>query len=75
MYLNLSTDGIYSNKMTSSSNKITIPTRTNYNFGGYYTKPNGEGIQIIDSNGYIAKESSKTQYTGTITLYAKWTRK
>ena len=44
-----------------------------YNFGGYYTKPNGEGIQIIDSNGYIVKNSSASQYTGTITLYAKWT--
>ena len=61
------------NKMTTSTNPITIPTYTGYNFGGYYTEPNGGGVQYIDSNGYITSNADKTHFTSDGTLYIKWT--
>ena len=50
--------------------KITVPTRTGYTFGGYYTGENGGGMQYYDSNGRSAR---KWDNTGITTLYAKWT--
>ncbi|MBQ7977571.1 MAG: InlB B-repeat-containing protein [Clostridia bacterium] len=50
---------------------ITIPTRTGYTFGGYYTSTNGSGTQY-----YTATGTSATNYPssgGPTTLYAKWT--
>lgn len=62
---------------------ITKPTKTHYDFGGYFTEINGGGSQLIDANGNWIK--NVTDYTGAsgdnstwvhaddITLYAKWT--
>lgn len=62
---------------------ITCPTKTGYNFGGYYTETNGGGVQIINASGVW--QASVSGYTdgdkkwikdgGTATLYAKWTEK
>ncbi len=53
--------------LTSPVTSITIPTKTDYSFGGYYTQTNGQGTQIINATGQI---------TGTVssstTLYAYW---
>lgn len=49
------------------------PTKTGYNFGGYYTGQNGSGVPIINSSGTIV--GSNTQFTAPATIYAKWTPK
>ena len=49
---------------------ITVPTRTGYTFGGYYTAKNGGGTQYYTASGASAKNWNITANT---TLYAKWT--
>ena len=70
----------YYDELTTS---IICPTKTGYNFGGYYTETNGGGVQIINASGVW--QASVSGYTdgdkkwikdgGTATLYAKWTEK
>ena len=50
---------------------ITVPTKTGYAFGGYYTAANGGGTQIYNSGG-LPMISAST-FTQNTTLYAKWT--
>jgi len=50
---------------------ITLPARTGWTFGGYYTGQNGTGDQYYTASGISAKNWDKTE--GTYTLYAKWT--
>ncbi len=49
---------------------VTVPTRTGYTFGGYFTSKNGGGGQYYNADGTpkAAWNNSKTY-----TLYAKWT--
>ena len=54
----------------SAMPSITVPTRTGYTFGGYYTGQNGTGTQYYTSTGSSAKNWDKTSAT---ILYAKWT--
>ena len=61
---------------------INVPSKTHHNFGGYYTQTNGNGTQLIDSEGkFKAGVSGYTdadkiwKYANNITLYAKWTEK
>lgn len=61
-----SVTGTYASAMPS----ITIPTKTGYTFGGYYTATGGSGTQYYNANGTSAKNWDKTSAT---TLYAKWT--
>ena len=49
---------------------ITVPTRTGYTFGGYFTSANGGGTQYYTASGASARNWDKTSAT---TLYAKWT--
>ena len=49
---------------------ITVPTRTGYTFGGYYTAKNGGGTQYYTASGASAKNWNIAANT---TLYAKWT--
>ena len=49
---------------------ITVPTKTGYDFGGYYTSTNGEGTQYINASGTSARNWDSTTID---TLYAKWT--
>ena len=70
--------GIYkeqacTNKMTTTTNAITKPQRTGYTFGGYWTGENGSGTQLIADTGFITSNFGTTRYTGSATLYAKWT--
>ena len=71
IYLEYNT-GWYSNtSMTTPITKITIPTKVGYTFKGYYTSPNGEGSQIIDSSGMILSGKTKA-FASNGTLYANW---
>ena len=54
----------------SSMPSITVPTRSGYTFGGYYTGTNGSGTQYYTASGASARTWDKTSAT---TLYAKWT--
>ena len=49
---------------------ITVPTRSGYAFGGYYTSTGGSGTQYYTASGASARTWDKTSAT---TLYAKWT--
>ncbi len=51
---------------------ITVPTRTGYTFGGYWTAADGSGTQYYTASGASARAWNKTSAT---TLYAKWTAK
>ena len=63
--------GWYSNSAaTTSISSITIPTKTNYTFKGYYTSTGCSGTQRINASGTIT--AGNTTYTGTGTLYACW---
>ena len=64
---------------------ITLPTKTGYTFGGYYTATGGSGVQIIDDAGTVnasagggstyTDASKNWKYGNNIELYAKWTAK
>jgi uncharacterized repeat protein (TIGR02543 family) len=56
----------------SAMPSITVPTRTGYTFGGYWTGKNGSGTQYYTASGASARTWDKTSAT---TLYAKWTAK
>ena len=59
----------YTNKMTTSTNAITIPQRTGYDFMGYYDND----TQMIDSDGHITSAFTNTIYSSAKTLSAHWT--
>ena len=71
-YLNNSS-GTVSNKMSTSANGVTVPTRSGYTFAGYYTASNG-GTQYIDANGKLTSSASATQFSAAGNLYAHWTK-
>ena len=49
---------------------ITVPTKTGYTFGGYYTETNGGGTQYYNADGSSAHNWDIASAT---TLYAQWT--
>ncbi|MBR7042538.1 MAG: hypothetical protein IKI04_03450, partial [Bacilli bacterium] len=61
-------DSSYTNKMTTSSNNITIPTKANSTFDGYY---DGD-LQLINPSGYITNNFTNTKYSSAKTLTAHW---
>ena len=61
-------DSGYTKKMTTSANPITVPTKTGYNFAGYY---DGNTI-MIDSAGKITSNFTNTKYSSAKTLTANW---
>ena len=64
--------GYYSNSTaTTPITNITIPSKNNYTFGGYYANAEGTGTQYINSSGRIL--SNATAFTNNTVLYAKWT--
>jgi len=67
---NSSVKATYGQDMPSAGN---LPTKTGYDFNGYYTQTNGQGVQYYSStNGSLKKwDSDET----TTTLYAYWTPK
>ena len=67
-------DNSFENLMTTSTNGITVPTKTGFIFGGYYTGTNGSGTQYIDSTGQLTSSADNTHFVVNGSLYAKWTR-
>ncbi len=57
--------------MTSSQNKITVPTRVGYTFNGYYYN----GVKYIDSTGAITSAFTKDAFQDNVILTASWTPK
>ncbi len=49
---------------------ITVPERTGYTFGGYFTETNGGGTQYYNADGSSARTWNIASATN---LYAKWT--
>ena len=48
---------------------ITLPSREHYSFNGYYTQPNGEGVQYYNADGSSARNFD---LENNVTLYASW---
>ena len=59
-------------KMTPSTNNITIPLKTGYTFGGYYTEIGGKGDNLINTSGFITDKFNNTYFKNDSTIYAKW---
>ena len=72
---NVYLDNARSKAMTTSANAITVPSRTGYTFGGYYSASDGTGTQYINASGNITSDGltagKALQANGT--WYAKWT--
>ncbi|MBR6550262.1 MAG: InlB B-repeat-containing protein [Paludibacteraceae bacterium] len=56
----------------SAMPSATMPQKTGYTFGGYYTAINGGGTKYYNANGSSAKNWDKT---AAAILYAQWTAK
>lgn len=52
--------------------KITIPTRSGYEFLGYYTGTNGSGTQVIKADGTINVSALSNAFSNNGTVYAHW---
>lgn len=79
------TSGTTSKSVTYNSNDgmstmITAPSKTGYDYGGYYTDVAGSGYQIINNQTWQASVSGYTDasknwiHSGATTIYAKWTQ-
>ena len=66
-------DTAYTKNLTETINPITLPTKTGYTFGGYYTATNGGGTQMISATGYRTSSFNTVSYSSNVTLYAYWT--
>ena len=54
----------------SAMPSITVPSKTGYTFGGYYTGTNGSGTRYYDENG---ESVTNWAIAANTTLHAKWT--
>ena len=61
----------HTNKITVSSGNISIPTKSNHRFDGYYTAETG-GTQLINGGGLINQAFTNKYFTSDSTLYARW---
>ncbi|MBR3133049.1 MAG: InlB B-repeat-containing protein [Clostridia bacterium] len=74
IYLKYNVAKYYSDSNTTTEiTDITVPTKTGYVFGGYYSEPNGQGTQYVEDDGDIINNLYSVK-TYDMTLYAKWTR-
>ena len=64
------TDSVDSVYDSSTRDDVTIPTRTGYNFGGYYTQKAGKGTQWWDADGKSIANTWKA--ASDFTFYAYW---
>ena len=56
---------------TALSSPVTVPTRENYTFTGFYENTDAEGTAVIPADGTIP-ESFYEKYTQATNLYAGW---
>ncbi len=54
------------------NDSITVPTKTGYAFGGYFTQTNGGGTQYVAADGATINSLYRA-VAGNTTLYALWT--
>ena len=59
--------------VTTSAGVASVPKRTGYTFGGYYTASDGSGTQMLTADGKLTSSFTNTKYTAATTLYPKWT--
>ncbi len=71
IYEKYATGWYSSSAATTKITSITVPKRTGYTFGGYYTETGGKGTKRIDAEGSIL--ASSTDYADDGILYAFWT--
>ena len=73
VYLNNNNGNLSNQMLTNNNNVITVPTRTDYTFKGYYSSVNSN-VQYIDANGKITQTGINTGkgYTNNATWYAQW---
>ena len=64
------TTSVTADKGSAMPTPITLPTKSGYTFGGYYSATGGGGTQYYKADGSSAKSYDLTSNT---TLYAKWT--
>ena len=57
------------NSALNNIDSTDLPTKTGYNFQGYFTAPNGEGEEIYNANGQTDKYCT---FTADTTIYAHW---
>ena len=77
---NMYLDSTANKTMSSSSNPITVPTKTGYTFGGYYgyytEGDDSTAVQIISSNGYFVDDADISDWYDNAednsTMYAQW---
>lgn len=69
-------EGIYlTTSSTSPTTKITVPTKTNHKFMGYYTDKDAKGTKLIDASGNLTPAFTSTYFEKDATIYAKWVSK
>lgn len=54
---------------------VSVPAKSGYRFGGYYTQPSGAGVLIYDENGDFALTTAAEKLDYLLknqTLYANW---
>ncbi|MCK9171225.1 MAG: DUF6273 domain-containing protein [Treponema sp.] len=71
-------DGFYlesgcTTEMSGTANGITVPVKSGYAFGGYYTATGGSGTQYVGAAGKLTENADTELFTAAGTLYAKWT--
>ncbi len=67
--------GIFADASTTTPlSSIVCPKRTGFDFGGYYTQPNGAGTQVIDGQGQFrsALTSRYDLFSSDVELYPLW---
>nr|MCR5635912.1 InlB B-repeat-containing protein [Clostridiales bacterium] len=58
--------------LNTNGTTITVPTKTGYTFGGYWTNSDGTGTQYVDASGALCNNIYRSVADNS-TLYAKWT--
>ena len=64
-------DASYTEKMYSSMNNISVPSRAGYIFDGYYNAQTG-GTQMLNTDGFLTSNASTTAAASNVTWYARW---
>ena len=70
IYLKYASGWYSDNSASNSITSVSVPTRSYYNFSGYYSKSDGTGTKVTDSSGKIS--SGNTAFTQGMPLYADW---
>ena len=64
-------DANYTEKMYSTMNNISVPSRAGYIFDGYYDAQTG-GMRMINTSGFLTSNAITTAAASNVTWYARW---